>query len=766
MKHFASLLVVCCLLVVLRPATATAQTFPGFDIQWNDWAEQVDANHYRARGAVELWKGDTKFYADEADYYADTHRLIATGNVTVIQAESSISARSIDFNTETDLGIFYNGWGMASLGNRVDRSMFGTLEPDMYFYGETIEKIGQRKYRVTRGGFTTCVQPVPRWELTSGSVVISLEHYAVLTNSVLRVKGVPLFYLPILYYPVKTKDDRATGLLMPTYGASSAHGFTLSNAFFWAMNRSQDLTVFHDWFSKTGQGLGEEYRYVRGPGASGTARFYLLNEHEYTTAAANGTTQEIGAKRSYKIDAAASERLASWLRATGSVHYFTDIVSQQTYNMNIYDASRSRRTVSGNLSGSLRSYRFSGSFDRSEYFSGATDSSLTGSEPRINFSRGEQPIANLPIYFTLGGESVVLRRGSSTTTVGDNPVTQVSDLGLSRIDVSPTVRVPFTKLSFLSVNNTVNWRGTYWTKSWDANHNILDQSISRRLFEFTSALVGPTVSRIFNPDNGYAEKIKHTIEPSVTVNYTTAVPEFDRIVQWEAVDGIVGGTTRIAYGVSNKLYAKRKRDGTVLPSREILSVGIGQTYYSNERASQFDPSYATSFTNSRPNKFSPVALTARGAPTDEINATFRAEFDSRSRILRSVAANGNYTAGSWLNASAGWSLTRSIATTGLLNPGAASQFLNGAANVRLAENRYGGNYSFNYDFAQKSFVQQRITAYYNMQCCGFAVEYQTFNFGNLAGAPVPEDHRLNFSFTLAGIGSFSNFFGALSGAPR
>ena len=100
------------------------------------------------------------------------------------------------------------------------------------------------------------------------------------------------------------------------------------------------------------------------------------------------------------------------------------------------------------------------------------------------------------------------------------------------------------------------------------------------------------------------------------------------------------------------------------------------------------------------------------------------------------------------------------------SPGAISHFLNANANVRLAQNKYGGNYSFNYDVAKGQFVTQRITGYYNAQCCGFAVEYQTFNFGNLVGALVPEDRRFNFSFTLAGIGSFSNFFGALGGAPH
>jgi lipopolysaccharide assembly outer membrane protein LptD (OstA) len=801
MKHFASTLVVCCLMVLLRPATAAAQLFPGFDWRWSESAEQVDTNHYRAIGFVELWKGDMKFYADKADYYADTHRLIASGNVTVIQADSSISARSIDFNTETQTGIFYNAWGMASLGNRVDRAMFGTLEPDMYFYGETIEKLGNRKYRITRGGFTTCVQPVPRWELTSGSVVLRLDHYAVLTNSVLRVKGVPLFYLPILYYPVKTKDEaRSTGFLMPTYGTSSAHGFTLNNAFFWAIDRSQDLTVMHDWFTKTGQGVGSDYRYVLAPGSWGDLRVYMLDEHEYTTVSAGGTPLVTPARRSYKFDVTAAEAVNKYVRASASVHYFSDIVTQQTYNMNIYDASRSRRTATASVAASWRGLRLIGTVDHSEYFTGTTDSNRTGSLPRISFSRGEQPLGNLPVYVTFGGEYVTLQRGATTTTTGDTSTTTASDTSVSRVDFSPTVRVPFTRWPFLTVNTSVNWRGTFWSKSWDnpTAKNILDQSVSRRLFEFTSTVTGPVVTKIFNmaPDSRYAEKLKHTIEPSMTVDYTTAVPVFDRIIQWESIDGIVGGTTRVTYGVSNRLYAKRKRDGRVLGSREIVNVGISQTYYTNARASQFDPQYSSSFSGAKPFNFSPIALAGRVLATDQFNATVRAEWDAQFHFLRTVTAGTTYSVGNWLSTSASWSVTRSAPPTGTVSvvgqavarglgetqgdlvdtqlrpltlvgsPGTTSHFLNGNANLRLAQNKYGGNYSFNYDVVKTQFVQQRFTAYYNAQCCGFAVEYQAFNFGTLPGVPVPEDHRFNVSFTLAGIGSFSNVFGALSGAPR
>ena len=93
-------------------------------------------------------------------------------------------------------------------------------EPDVYFYGDVIEKIGEDTYRITHGGFTTCVQPTPRWQITSGSATLRVDHYAFLKNALVKAKGVPVFYLPALFYPIQ-KDDRATGFLMPTYGTST-----------------------------------------------------------------------------------------------------------------------------------------------------------------------------------------------------------------------------------------------------------------------------------------------------------------------------------------------------------------------------------------------------------------------------------------------------------------------------------------------------------------------------------------------------------------
>ena len=116
--------------------------------------------------------------------------------------------------------------------------------------------------------------------MTSSSLKLRVDHYALLRNMQLKVKGVPALYLPAMYYPL-SKDNRSTGFLMPSYGSSTIKGQTISNAFFWAIDRSQDATILHDWFSKTGQAVAGEYRYVSLAG-SGNFRTDFLNERPIT----------------------------------------------------------------------------------------------------------------------------------------------------------------------------------------------------------------------------------------------------------------------------------------------------------------------------------------------------------------------------------------------------------------------------------------------------------------------------------------------------
>ncbi len=758
-------------MVLTAPPLVAQQQPPVKDTTLSDTREASNGEKdWHFIGHVEMERGDVKIYADDVRFTGDDHRALATGNVVFAQGNNRISAERADFNVDTRLGTFYGATGMAEIqpprrparpGAAVIPQMPGE-ETTVIFFGDTVEKIGPRKYKITNGGFTTCVQPTPRWDLHADTVILNIDHYTILRQAILAVKGVPMFYLPVMYYPTK-KEDRATGFLLPTYGISTIRGQSIHNAFFWAIDRSEDLTFMHDWFSKTGQGVGSEYRYNFGGGSDGNLRAFYLGQNETSYALSDGTLSTLPASRSTEIRGNANQTLPGGLRARARVDYFSDITTMQTFNTNIADASRSRRTVGGNVVGGWGSYTLAGTLDRTESFYNQTDSAVTGSWPRMALTRNERPIADTPLYFSVGSEYARLLRENRTTDIAD------TDNGLTRLDLTPQVRFPFRKWQWFTVNSTLGWRDTFYTRSLDQNQNVVDEGVNRRFVTAQAQFTGPTFVRLWEtPDNGYAERFKHSIEPNLTIMRTSSIDNSSRIIQLDTSDFIVGDVTQYAYGVTNRLYAKRRVGaGQTTQAREIANIELTQTYYTDQRAGQFDPRYASSFSGAAQSNFSPIALTGRAMPTDAFSATLRAEFDSQYHALRTITATGTYAWSGRGQTTVGWSKRAFIeGLPGFNDPSLLDHYINASSTVHTRDNRYGGIYSFNYDALHGTLLQQRISAFYNSQCCGIALEYQTYNFGGVSLSPVPADHRFFLSFTLAGLGNFSPLNGALGSVPR
>jgi LPS-assembly protein len=748
-------------------------------------------------GHVEMDQGsDTKIYADDVRLFTGENKAIATGNVVFAQGDNRISAEHAEFDTETRLGTFYNATGFSTVKPpKVQPQRAGAMAPPpvvgqetvVIFFGEKIEKVGPKKYRITNGGFSTCSQPTPRWDLHAGTVVLNVDHYTMLTNAVLRVKGVPMFYTPIMYYPTK-REDRATGFLLPTYGSSSLRGQSIHNGFFWAIDRSQDATFVHDYSSKTGQGVGSEYRYNLGTG-DGNIRAYLDNKHDATYVDSSGNSTGVSGSRSYQINGGANQLLPGNIRARANVQYFSSIVDSQTYNTNIYDATRNNRTFGGNLVGAWGKYSLNATIDHSEYFYNLTDSTLSGSLPRVSFTRNERPILDSPAYFSMSTEYLSSLRAttSATTDANGNTTIATADSGLSRIDLAPQIRYPFKKWAWFTVNSTFSWRETYYTRSYAPNSDptaqqqIVDVGLNRTLYTVQSQIVGPVFNRVWDtPENGYAEKFKHSIEPVMTINRTSSVDNINQIIKLDGVDQYIGGTT-LTYGLNNRFYAKRKvTPGGIAQSREIFDVELSQSYYTNQDAAQYDTQYQTTLglVAQIPTHFSPIALNFRALPTDAVNANLRAEFDARYHGLRTISAQGSYSWTNRVQVTGGWSKRGYIAEIPAFNdcrvvqipftctPSSLDQAINAASTMHTKDNKVGATLSFTYDILRKYMQQERMSLFYNAQCCGIALEYQTYNFGGSSSSPIPADHRFFLSFTLAGLGNFSPFNGALSGVPR
>ena len=264
----------------------------------------------------------------------------------------------------------------------------------------------------------------------------------------------PVFYLPILYYPIQ-EDDRATGILMPMYGSSLATGSSISNAFFWAINRSHDATFFHDWMFSRGNGLGAEYRYVLGPQAQGDFRYYWLDEKE----AIDQRPARARRGRASRCAAASARTCRSaWRRGRASTTSPTSRCGRPTITTSTTPrTARARITAASPGRGATcRRTARSSAANRS---TNADNSTVTGQAPGFTAALSGVRLGPLPIFATVNAEA-----GRRRVYIGASATVE-QDLSLIKADVTPSIRAPLSTLPYLQVNATAAYRTTYYSES-------------------------------------------------------------------------------------------------------------------------------------------------------------------------------------------------------------------------------------------------------------------------------------------------------------
>jgi LPS-assembly protein len=712
--------------------------------------ERKSDNHWILSGQVDLpIEGGTTLSADEVNLYFDRNELVATGNVVFTNPQGRVSAEKIEFDFTDGSAVFYVASGIMSLGPTANIAEFGNQDPDIYIWGERIDKLSAKKYRITRGGFTACVQPTPRWELTTKTITINLDDYAVARSVVLRVKGVPLVYLPAIYYPLQ-EDQRSTGFLMPTYGTSTVRGGTLSNAFFWAIGRSQDATFYHDWFTRAGQGVGAEYRYVSGLQSSGIFRFNRFSQREILVEGSTDPLQH--AQTSYQVNAAVNQDIGR-LKGQGIVEYFTDVETQQLHHQNPTLMTQSKRTIAGGVTGNFGPATVASYFQRSEVFTDASNSTVFGSLPRATAIVTPTRLFGAPVYAGVTGEYAFI----PSQRLLDGKV--VSDSTLGRFDLAPSLRAPLSRLSFLSVNTSAAYRQNYvWPRVTDPDAAPVPRGLTRQDFSLQTDIIGPVFSKIWDtPGSTYSERMKHVIEPTFSINYVTEVNARTPLITTPTSVQASTASTRYTYGLTNRLFARAPLvDGAGGGTREFLTIGVQQTYYTDPETSRTDSTYVSYSGRPRPVELSPIALTARFSPTAILDANGRIEYDVSGNGFQIFSAGGTLAAGT-KTANVSFSRQRFTPT------GPVSSYVSGSTSLGLMQGRSSLLYAVNWDIDAQYIYSQSVGAAYLAQCCGVQADFQIVNYPPSVRSAVPQDRRFNFAFVLAGLGTFSNFFGFFGG---
>jgi len=649
-----------------------------------EFQEQLAKDRVRARGDVDIRAGEVRLQADSVEFWNDEMKVIAEGSVVFEQSGQKIVAAKAIMNLHEKTGQFFDAYGNAE---------------DFFFYGDVIEKESEEVYVIQHGAFTSCAQPSPRWTFTAGKARVRIDHNVRLHHAFLKVKSVPVFYLPFVYFPIN-KEDRSTGFLLPRIGNSTFKGFLISEGFFWAINRSMDATFSVDYFSRAGVGIGSEYRYVLSPTSRGTFLSYFIDD-------------KVSGQRQYQLNYSLNQDLPWRFKAIGRVDYFSTFEFQQQFQENLAEATRRSKRATVNLQRAWSVYNFRILFDRNET---SFDDQVTLRQvlPQAQLSSRPSRLFGTPLLFNFQSEVARLNRPQRSVP-----------FEYSRLDVAPTLSYPFTKLSWLTFRSSLGGRYTYYTGRLGARGFPVDESVDRHFYDFTVDARGPTFARIFDtPGNSYAERFKHVIEPQVVYSYRPRIDSFDEIPKFDGND-YIPGTNQLAFSLVNRFFAKRSvRPGSAAAPVEFLTWTLSQRYFFDINASLYDPQFSTPYysPDGTPSRYSPVSSRLRLRPNQGLDVAWDAEYDVNFGLLRSNSVLGTL-GGDWGRANFAW-------TRRVLNEDLTRNNLRGIAQVRLGE-RWDTHFETSYDLTERDLQLLRAGVTYSVQCCGFLFEYSRFNFGSL-----------------------------------
>jgi LPS-assembly protein len=245
--------------------TATKKKKQGDELHWSGdrtlWDRKQNKIHLEGNAALHR-KGES-LTADVIDIDQNGRTVDARGRCVYVSGEMVIQGDALFFNLDTRAGVITNG--------RVSNKVYSLT-------GIKIDRVNDKRFITTDGAYTTCMDCPQSWTLLGSEVDMEFEEYGVMKDVMAAVKDVPMFWIPYLVIPLKTK--RQSGFLVPKFGFAT-EGLTYVQPYFWAISRSTDLTIGAGYWGNRGVRFELEGRYARTDRSKGQLNLYTLRDEAF-----------------------------------------------------------------------------------------------------------------------------------------------------------------------------------------------------------------------------------------------------------------------------------------------------------------------------------------------------------------------------------------------------------------------------------------------------------------------------------------------------
>ncbi|MBQ8062029.1 MAG: LPS-assembly protein LptD [Bacteroidales bacterium] len=199
-------------------------------------------------GDVEVTYENIKLKADYMEYDMNTGTVFARGTLDTLTGEwkgqPEMTQGDQTFNMEE---IRYN---FNSRKARITNMI--TKEDDGILHGQNIKMLPDKSINITHGKYTVCDLEHPHYylKLSSAKVITRPSQKTVFGPAHLVVEDVDLPFVAIPFGFIPKRPERATGLLMPSFGEENARGFYMRDAgMYFVIGDYFDLSVTGDYYT-------------------------------------------------------------------------------------------------------------------------------------------------------------------------------------------------------------------------------------------------------------------------------------------------------------------------------------------------------------------------------------------------------------------------------------------------------------------------------------------------------------------------------------
>jgi LPS-assembly protein len=726
------------------------------------------ADTWTGTGAVVHYR-DYIIRADKVVYHRKTYELEAEGHLQVTggPVDALINASHGDMRLDMHTARFYDVSG--SLGvRRAGRTVVYSTANPFLFSGRVLLQTGEGNYKIIDGTMTNCRLPKPDWQLIAHAITVA-NNQASTKNTFFKFLGVPLFYLPYLRHPVE-ETGRESGLLIPVISNSSIKGLTVGEQVYIVLNRSMDMVVGTEYYSKRGWAPNGDFRFKGMDLNHFTVKWNALFdrgiEQLQTSGPQAGQTvlvnqggADIVSEGRYDFNSATHAAL--------NIEYLSSYIYKLVFNDNYIQAVNSEVHSTVSLTHTHNGLVPSAYLERLQNFASSND----GDEvrilhlPSLRFDVLDEPLHTSPFYWRMGSSISYLGRSEFSFHVRN----------LGRFDLYPHLSLPLVRGGW-SIVPEVALRETFYTGSQTPDltttsggtPTVSHEPLNRGDFEASVNVRPPALERDFTIGN---HDVRHVIEPEVFYNFVGGIGVKARNIPLFDPTDIATDTNEVGYVLTQRFYAKSKNaqpctdadaeTATTCPPqpREWASWAITQKYF-------LDPTFGGAVIPGRRNVFdttldltgiafltgprnlSPLVSRLRFEAIKNLRIEWDLDYDPKGGRLDADNVFAGYSWGP-TTIGIGHTLLNAVDEKGSAASLIQSQQLQPF--IEIGKPNAGGfNLAANggYDFVNGALQYAGIQAVYNWNCCGLSLGYRRFALGS-----VRDETQYLYSFTLANFGS-------------